>query len=416
MYPFWGELLPMVVVFGLAALVASVLPLPVSGSDSTRVEPIDGLRGYLALSVFVFHIFLWEKYLRVGTWGKLDFHFQNHLGQSSVALFFMITGFLFWRKACLGAPPVDWARLYISRFLRIYPLFFISVLGVMILWFSHNGLALRVPKFQFVKESANLLLLTAFSPEPPSFNGDRMVGLLYAGVYWTLPYEAFFYAALPAFAFLSHRLVPARYVIVGCASLLGLFLWGPQQAYLWCFAVGAIVALLVRRPELSHRLARPHFSFLFFGLLGLLVAVFPGAKSPGAIITLGFMFLIVASGNTLLGLLLLRPSLTLGRISYGIYLLHGLILWIGVHYFSVIVKDEHPLLTRNWAFLCTLTLLLVVVSWITYRCVELPCLGRVGQYTRTIRAACASTRTWRRRIFSGPRLNDSPRKPPVAPS
>src|SRR5579862_6911783 len=79
----------------LAFLVSGRSP-PVAGAD--RFLAIDGLRGYLALSVFLHHSCVWYFYLRTGKWELPPSRLYVQLGQSSVALFFMITGFLFYSK------------------------------------------------------------------------------------------------------------------------------------------------------------------------------------------------------------------------------------------------------------------------------------------------------------------------------
>lgn len=67
--------------------------------DQGRFVALDGLRGYLALFVFLYHSALWYFYLRTGQWEVPPSNLYTHFGQSSVLLFFMITGFLFFFKA-----------------------------------------------------------------------------------------------------------------------------------------------------------------------------------------------------------------------------------------------------------------------------------------------------------------------------
>lgn len=66
--------------------------------EKGRNDSIDGLRGYLAFFVFLHHSLVWYFYIKTGSWNVLDSHFYNHLGQTSVVFFFMITGFLFYAK------------------------------------------------------------------------------------------------------------------------------------------------------------------------------------------------------------------------------------------------------------------------------------------------------------------------------
>jgi peptidoglycan/LPS O-acetylase OafA/YrhL len=127
-----GQLCPVVFLLFVLVVPLSLLPVPPAHGAKAKVNSLEGLRGYLAFFVFCFHIFVWENYLRTGHWGGLSSSLHNHLGQSSVELFFMITGYLFWSKTYVRKKPVDWGYLYISRVLRIYPLYLFSVSAVLV--------------------------------------------------------------------------------------------------------------------------------------------------------------------------------------------------------------------------------------------------------------------------------------------
>lgn len=66
--------------------------------EQGRFASIDGLRGYLAFFVFLHHSAIWYFCLRTGQWKVPPSNLYTHFGQSSVAMFFMITGFLFSLK------------------------------------------------------------------------------------------------------------------------------------------------------------------------------------------------------------------------------------------------------------------------------------------------------------------------------
>src|SRR4051812_45213259 len=77
---------------------------------------IDGLRGYLAFFVFLHHSAIWYFYLRASVWTLPPSHLYTHFGHSGVALFFMITGFLFFLKLIEArTKPIDWIKLYVAR-------------------------------------------------------------------------------------------------------------------------------------------------------------------------------------------------------------------------------------------------------------------------------------------------------------
>lgn len=107
----------------LACLPLLARSLPAEAAPS-RFVTIDGLRGFLAFFVFLHHGAIWHGYLRTGLWQLPASPLFTHFGQASVALFFMITSFLFWTRLLTSAPGrIDWLQLYSSRVLRLVPLY-----------------------------------------------------------------------------------------------------------------------------------------------------------------------------------------------------------------------------------------------------------------------------------------------------
>src|ERR1035438_10583305 len=91
------------------AFVRLVLPqkLRAGLGNGARYIAIDGIRGYLAFGVFVHHCLVTWIFLSDGRWDPLPHNFENQLGATSVAVFFMITAFLFWGRAQAHG-SLDW--------------------------------------------------------------------------------------------------------------------------------------------------------------------------------------------------------------------------------------------------------------------------------------------------------------------
>src|SRR5476649_2958569 len=89
-----------VIATAVVAASAAIVRLS-NGARSLLLPPIqrtgslDGLRGILALAVMIHHSFTAYGYFMRGQWIWSSSSIFNQLGQSSVAMFFMITGFLF---------------------------------------------------------------------------------------------------------------------------------------------------------------------------------------------------------------------------------------------------------------------------------------------------------------------------------
>jgi peptidoglycan/LPS O-acetylase OafA/YrhL len=69
------------------------------------VPELDGLRGLLATGVFFHHCAVHRAYQATGIWARPSSPFYAALGELSVVLFFLITGYLFWRRVLEGRQP-----------------------------------------------------------------------------------------------------------------------------------------------------------------------------------------------------------------------------------------------------------------------------------------------------------------------
>ncbi|QEY17069.1 acyltransferase [Cellvibrio sp. KY-GH-1] len=120
----------LLIVFGIALLHLLLVKLPERFFDSCaensgRYPIIDGLRGYLAISVFIHH-FVVTWYWKVGGgWGRPPETFFHNLGKVGVILFFVTTGFLFSTQLIRKRYRVNIHDLIVSRFFRIVPLYFL---------------------------------------------------------------------------------------------------------------------------------------------------------------------------------------------------------------------------------------------------------------------------------------------------
>src|ERR1700730_18220871 len=72
-----------------------------------RFETLDGLRGFLALSVLGGHAVDMHGLHALGTWDAGEAPLYDHGAYAGVSLFFAITGFLFWLRVLREGPRFD---------------------------------------------------------------------------------------------------------------------------------------------------------------------------------------------------------------------------------------------------------------------------------------------------------------------
>lgn len=383
--------LPLLAMVAAALLAVSACGRWIDGpARSDRLARIDGLRGYLALFVFVHHACIWHAYLQHGRWEVPQSNLYTHLGQSSVALFFMITGFLFFGRVLAGRQaPIDWPRLALSRVLRLAPLYFsvLLLLGIAI-WLLSAG-ELKVPASQLALDALRWASFTIFGA--PDLNQFGNTWRITAGVTWSLPYEWLFYASLPLQALLLRARVSLGALLLGTGALaLILSVFQPLALHLATFACGMVAAWLARWPHWQRFCARPLAGVLVLVALLLLVLGFPGLYRLPPLMSLGLAFCLISGGCDLFGLLRWRASVRLGEISYSVYLLHGIVLFTLFH--GIVGVDA----AARWsplvygAVVVALTPVLVALCTLTFVAIERPGIRATDRLLRRRPAACVS--------------------------
>ena len=163
-------------------------------------------------------------------------------------------------------------------------------------------------------------------------NGNAFPDFWLAGVTWSIRYEGAFYISLPLFALLCRRRRVAFWSVTFALGLLlsrhaaraAKDLERPGSVLVCLFLVGMLCASL-RRDVAPLPLRQPWSSALSVAL----VIIAFSAREPYTwrpVLCLGGVFFLVCQGCTMFGLLTLGPIRRMGDISYGIYLLQGLML------------------------------------------------------------------------------------------
>jgi peptidoglycan/LPS O-acetylase OafA/YrhL len=343
-----------------------------------RFGSLDGLRGYAAFLVYVHHTAIWYVFARTGVWTLPATRLYVHFGQSSVLLFFMITGFLFWSKLIDGRTrPIDWRRLYVSRVLRLVPLFAFMVVLLWIVALAVTGPRLRVSVPRAALDTLQWLTFTTFGM--PDLN--RAPTSLIGGPAWSLPYEWWFYCSLPMAALLL-QLRPARaWLILGAAGTLG-GVWWISTRGVWLIAAGFLggiaAAFLAREPRVRAAAVHPIASLACLAALAA-VTRFPTGFAPLPMLLLAVAFVLIACGNTLFGVLEWPAARGLGEVGYSIYLLHGLVLFA---VFGMLLGTEATAAlgtTGHWLVVYACVPVVTVLSYLTFRLIEAPAMASVDR-------------------------------------
>ncbi|RFU46329.1 acyltransferase [Paraburkholderia sp. DHOC27] len=377
----------------LFVIVALLLALATVKALSWKFEPpkatgrfatIDGLRGYLAFFVFLHHSSVWYFYLHTGVWQPPPSKLFNHLGQSSVTLFFMITGFLFFTRIIDGkARGIDWLKLYVARLMRLLPLYlFAMALLFMTVAVLSKGVAIDPPSTIAI---AVLRWLGFTIAGAPDINGVGAAGIV-AGVTWTLTYEWLFYLCLPLLSAAIGAVPSIPVLLIGLLGIMCGVVIHAAPVYLTAFVGGIAAAILVRQQGFRRLAATRIASVVVIAALLLVVTLFPTAYSRYPLLLLSLSFALIAGGSTLFGVLSHPLSRMFGEMTYSIYLLHGMFLFTLFNF--VIGKHSAGMLSpSSYCMLIALIVpVLLLICFTTFNLIEKPAMQRTEGVVRWLRA------------------------------
>ncbi len=377
--------LPMLLILLLVLLWVTVV------SRLLRLEPqegryksIDGLRGYLAIYVFLYHSILWYFFLQTGQWiSPPPSVIHANLGAICISLFFMITAFLFFSKLVNArTKKVDWVKLYISRILRIYPVYTIVVIlmllvvGIVTKWQRQESIG------QLLLNSGQWMLSIA-----ADVNGVKGTKLIIAGVVWSLAFEWLYYAALPLLGLLMGVKSP-WYIWLIALFFFGLFIW---IIWIWypanalnkalAFTGGMLPAFFARKNQVRRIASHWLVSVLMAAVMVLAALYSPYIYAPLTYVCTTFIFVCITCGNTFFGILTWKPSCLLGQIAFSLYIVHGLIYFVTFMLVMGMPAAKAQLPLEHWLTTSVCSLVLVTICTLSYKFVERPCVAASERIT-----------------------------------
>ena len=355
----------------------------VAGTQRRFYQPeLDGLRFYAFLGVFVCHSLPFEGafYRRFHLpmpwlWGAVA-----KSGAAGVDLFFALSAFLITSILLREREETDGISLrhfYLRRVLRIWPLYFLLIaLGVVL---AHTMAAQRLPWYYV----AGYLLFAGNWVHAVFGRPESICSPL-----WTVSIEEQFYLIWPLLMKMLTRrgMIVAGIVtfLLATVSRIGFLLAGWSGGFIYygstsrcdSLALGILLALFADRLPRLTRGAR--WLLLAGGLAGWVVSSAWLNEQPGPVdmrMVLGRLIVSLAAGAILFACLhshskLLRGSwvVQLGKISYGLYMLHltGILIMLSLFH---PVWGWQLLATKGLGFVMT-----VILALASYRWVESPFL------------------------------------------
>jgi len=356
----------------------NIFPTP---SSNIEYPECDGIRGVAILLVFWFH------YLIIfNVRSELDFFWNipkiiAYSGAYGVQLFFVLSAYLlFFPQYCKikkGDSPQPISQFVIRRFMRIAPLYYISIISL--IWFVDVGISSHD---KFKHTVTHLLFIHVFFPETAySINN----------VTWSLGVEFLFYLFLPFFIFflslaLKLKNIKIRnsiiflifFILLLCDTLISTQTSNVIYASIESFCVGSIASLInfrlfklgpsfkktltILAPVVIFFIILVHYNVYIQALNSKILYHKAFVSGIWKISGLYALLLVIASqkDRILYPFLSFYPLRIIGLVSYEIYLIHLFLLQLlpKLSIFSVLKSPYHFI---NGVIIFTICLLLGAV-------------------------------------------------------
>ncbi|MCG2573601.1 acyltransferase [Acinetobacter sp. ME22] len=354
-------------IYSASALLAKIPPKYCKNFDSlSRNSPLDSLRGILALSVLSHHFYITYIWKVTGKWSSPNNNILDNLGAIPVSFFFLITGYLFINK--IKKNNINWKSLYISRIRRILPLYlFVSSIVILITLISISP----QPSLKHILEwISGWLIFRGGSLE------DFKSSLIIASVNWSLLYEWGFYFSLPIIHLIFNKKMNFTWLTL-FTTLLFIIIFIKTNKFLYCLFIFSYFSIISK--NIIKEILEKYMKYISILIITLLIYCFTSTKaySINQQVIISIIFIFITNSNNSFKILQSRGVKILGDISYSIYLLHGLILYINftiLNYFNF--KSEIIYYYLVFPVIFTLTIL---VSLLSYKYIELPFLKRKAE-------------------------------------
>ncbi len=341
-----------------------------------RYECIDGMRGFLALGVFIHHSNIWHQYLHTGYWDNPKSNLYVHLGQTSVLLFFMITSFLFISKLLNSNEKVfNWRNFFLSRVFRLVPMYFFLIWLIIISVMFISQWQVNVAFQDFFASIFKWCLFTINGR--PDINNSRFTAIIDAAVEGTLPYEWLFYFSLPLIAIFILKIKPKIWYIILSVIFIAAFyeVHGMFGYFIYSFIGGAVAPFILKFTSFGKKMSDTYASIIILVCL-FLILQFSTVYNPFCIVLVTIVFTLIALGASLFGLLKNTTLKFLGEISYSTYLLHGITLFT-VFYFVFGLEKVKQLTTIEYSLLVfSIAPLVVLISFWGFKYIEKPYMDK----------------------------------------
>ena len=334
------------------------------------------LRGVAALSVCLFHL-----HLQCGKLFELDGALWRYFfdwADDAVNLFFILSGFILYWVYCNQSAKVDWLKYYFARAARILPLYYVSILGFLVVpYYSIYKHGYEYVDSTFLSKS----LLAMFLVSGPTIGPIKEIN--YPA--WSVSIEIMLYIfvfplCILCFAKKKRASLSAVLLIAACLGIfviarfpdISKLIYGWQWTWLGRgvagFVCGFLLAEIYVRRDYKITSSKVIDAILAISILGFLLVRYYDQYNYGLVIIMPIWVYVCAHDKGYICRLSKKYIFQwLGDRSYSMYLLHVPIFYVYAWMLTKFDNDLHGSLHA-----LVVMFLVLIVSDISFRLFETP--------------------------------------------
>jgi peptidoglycan/LPS O-acetylase OafA/YrhL len=123
------------------------------------------------------------------------------------------------------------------------------------------------------------------------------------------------------------------------------------------------------------------------GLMGMVIYLETTAYTATSMFLTSMAFILIACGNSLFGILTRQTSRMMGEMTYSIYLLHGFLFYMTFNHVLGLRAMTSLTPLQHWVLILSLTPVLILLSGLSYKFVELPAMQHAPRLAARLRRA-----------------------------
>lgn len=352
-------------------------------TEGKRINYLDAVRGIAASMVMVYHYTGWKYSENI--WIKISHLIFN--GSDAVSFFFVLSGFVLAYPYLHFGKSLDVGKFYVNRIFRIYPGFLVALIINVLYAGRHNFLQHPFAGFNHHFWEEAYLLKGASS---------------YLALDWTLTIEMVLSFLMP---FLIAMTKHNNRLIVWFV-FLNFFLFYIIGVFVLPFALGILICVYfdkIRQPEFRqtkwyrYRTLLLVFAFLLFSVRHL-DRIFPFGKKYAEIAgffqmdffvytaVASFIFIVfIIHFGSIQKFLEKKVLIFIGKISYGIYLMHWVFVAAIFDYWDALNHFFPNTITTFIVMMIACTVATLISATLLYYYVEKPCIQLGKRITKRMK-------------------------------